>query len=176
MSATKNEFNNFILDDIRDNINRIESIINTDIFTVENINHPLVKSAFIEVIICLYDLLKKCEKFSSRISFTDNVIFIQSVEETEIKDITDLVRFMRNVSCHISSCDNFIDKNKHIKSVFNRIYGDSFHQIAFNNATVILSCDYPDDVAFFFGQQRIYLKRHIIRAFEEVKQQLSSKV
>ena len=30
-----------------------------------------------------------------------------------------------------------------------------------------LTSDYDDDVAFFYGTNRLYLKRHIIRAFEE---------
>jgi hypothetical protein len=32
--------------------------------------------------------------------------------------------------------------------------------------------DYDDDIAFCFGPQRIYLKRHIIRALEAAKAQL----
>jgi hypothetical protein len=34
------------------------------------------------------------------------------------------------------------------------------------------SCYYEDDTAFFFGVHRIYLKRHIVRAFEEAKLKL----
>jgi hypothetical protein len=32
--------------------------------------------------------------------------------------------------------------------------------------------DYDDDTAYAFGDQRIYLKRHILRAFEEAARQL----
>ncbi|MFQ5431942.1 MAG: hypothetical protein ACE5EN_05500 [Nitrospinota bacterium] len=32
--------------------------------------------------------------------------------------------------------------------------------------------DYNDDTCFFFGAQKIYLKRHIVRAFEESKSKL----
>lgn len=30
-----------------------------------------------------------------------------------------------------------------------------------------LRSDYADDVAVFYGKNRLYLKRHIVRAFEE---------
>lgn len=34
------------------------------------------------------------------------------------------------------------------------------------------SSQYPDDICFFFGSQGIYLRRHIVRAFEEAKTML----
>jgi hypothetical protein len=41
----------------------------------------------------------------------------------------------------------------------------------FNGVSV--QADYDDDVCFFFGVHKLYLKRHIIRAFEEAQEKLS---
>lgn len=35
-----------------------------------------------------------------------------------------------------------------------------------------IKSEFDDDVCFFFGTQKIYFKRHILRAFEEAKQKL----
>jgi hypothetical protein len=35
-----------------------------------------------------------------------------------------------------------------------------------------LKSDYTDDIAVFYGKNRLYLKRHIVRAFEEASTKL----
>ena len=35
-----------------------------------------------------------------------------------------------------------------------------------------IGSDYDDDVCFWFGTNKLYLKRHILRAFEEAKRNL----
>jgi len=37
---------------------------------------------------------------------------------------------------------------------------------------ISLTSDYTDDICFFFGVEKIYLRRHVLRAFEETKRQL----
>ena len=39
-------------------------------------------------------------------------------------------------------------------------------------SNIIQECEYDDEAAFFYGPHRLYFERHIIRAFQAVKQQL----
>jgi hypothetical protein len=149
--------------DIQDDIRRIETIINTGIFKVDNSKHPLLKSAFIEVLICLRDLMYKTEKYDSRISFTDDIKITPKVY-----DISELIKFVRDALCHIDIANHFIP-NTSIKSTFNIAHGKC-NIMKIGNITI--SSDYEDDICFFFGEQKIYLKRHIIKALEETKQKL----
>lgn len=36
-----------------------------------------------------------------------------------------------------------------------------------------LNSDYEDDIAVFYGRNRLYFKRHIVRAYTEAKQLLA---
>ncbi|URR00428.1 hypothetical protein LOC50_14445 [Pseudoalteromonas sp. SCSIO 43095] len=106
----------------------------------------------------------KTEKFSDRIDFKDDVLI-----EGKIKDVSDLIKYVRDALCHPDSDNHYIEKNN-IKSSFNVAFGkctlmkmDDFEQ----------SSKYDDDVCFFFGSKSIYLKRHIIRAHQEAKEKLT---
>ena len=63
------------------------------------------------------------------------------------------------------------DKQKKIVSSFNVVFGKG---ISMNINGKDFCSDYEDDTCFFFGEQKLYLKRHIIRAFEEAKNYLSN--
>jgi len=39
-----------------------------------------------------------------------------------------------------------------------------------------LNSEYEDDIAVFYGANRLYFKRHILRAFEEAKNLLVEKM
>jgi hypothetical protein len=134
---------------IESNLMRIYSILNSEIFEVKNIDHPLRSAAFIELSICLRDVAYKCEKYGNRISFDDDVI-----KTDKIQDITDLIKHCRDACCHIDS------KNHRFQDVggvfsFNTLYGKSSLGVATN--------PYENDICFFFGEQKIYLNRHIHR-------------
>jgi hypothetical protein len=137
----------FTKSDAKMEISRIEVILGTGIFNNENTQHPLLKSAFTEMLIILRDLMYKTEKFTSRISFTDNIVITPKV-----KDVTDLIKYIRDALCHEDS-DNHYMPNATIKSNFN------------------ISNDYSD-ICFHFGEQVICLERHILRAFNEAKEKL----
>ena len=62
----------------------------------------------------------------------------------EVHDVTDLIKYVRNALCHPDS-DNHYLENGNIKSTFNVV---------------------------FFGSQRIFLRRHILRAYDEAKGKL----
>lgn len=144
---------------------RIGEILKTNIFSPENQQHTLSQSAFIEVIILLRDLIQKAKKYNLKISFKDDVLITDKVQ-----DVSDLIAFIRNAACHIESDKNDVDQsNNRIR--FCVAYGKCrFAEIN----DVVIASDYEDDICFFFGEQKIYLRRHIIRAFNEAKQNLIS--
>lgn len=150
--------------EIQGAINRIDALLKCGIFTQQNSQHILFRAAFIELLITLRDLMYKTGVFSSRISFVDDV----SVSK-EVKDISDLVRVIRDAICHPDSPNHYLDGTKSIMATFN---------VAFGRASLLKTGDYEqsssyeDDVCFFFGPYGIYMNRHIIRAFEEARSKL----
>ena len=149
--------------DIKSDIETIEKIIQTDIFMPNNIRNVFMKSAFIEVLICLRDLMYKTERLSSRINFTDDVVITNDVQ-----DVSDLIKYVRDALCHIESQNHFISNTK-VKATFNIAYGKcNIMQIG----NISISSDYDDDICFCFGEQKVYLNRHILRAFNEAKKKL----
>jgi len=154
-----------IKSEIMTDINKINTILNTDIFDSENIGHPLMESAFIDLIIKLRDLLYKSEKLGKRINFKEDVTILKDSSGKEVvKDITDAIKYVRDATCHIDSPNHILDKN--IVFTFNIAYGKT--NLAKINE-ILLTSDYNDDICFFYGEQKLYLKRHIIRAYEEAK-------
>ena len=156
----------FVSCDIRQNIDRIEKIIATGIFKPANAGNPLVKSAFTELMICLRDLMEKTKTFATPISFVDDVTLAPKLK---INDVSDLITFIRDALCHIAATQkHFVVPNK-IKASFNIVYGKG---TLAPHPGISLTSDYPDDICFFFGVEKIYLRRHVLRAFEETKRQL----
>src|SRR5205085_1874649 len=112
---------------------------------------------FIALILSLHDLLQILRLREHRIVFTDDV--------PDGQDITDLVSKVRNAIAHPSSPENLLDKDSHLKFLFNAIYGQG-SPIVLPGAEAFKS-DYSDDVAFFFGEHRLYLQRHLWRLLNE---------
>lgn len=144
---------------------RINQILATEIFERQNHSNPFVRSAFIELLVGLRHLMYMTEKFGSRISFTDDVIITPAV-----KDIADLIRLVRNAVCHPELTHHWLVPNQ-VKATFTIAYGKVGQLILMQGVNCPTS-DYTDDVAFMFGLHRIYLRRHIVRAFEQAKDQL----
>lgn len=149
--------------EIESSIRRIDQLLSCGIFDPNNSGNILMRAAFIDLLISLRDLMFKCEKFSSRIDFTDDVPV-----EGKIKDVSDLIKYVRDALCHPDSDNHFIEKGN-VRASFN---------IAFGKVVLMKMNDfeqsslYADDICFFFGAKGIYMKRHIIRAFEEAKAKL----
>ena len=145
------------------NLHRISELLGCGVFHPSNDRNPLQQSAFIEVVICLRDLLYKSAKYGHRVAFADDV-----VKNSYVSDVTDAITAIRDACCHIDSFKRHIDEN------FNR---GSFMVIS-GRGTLMkigdleLKSDYEDDIAFYYGNNRLYLRRHIIRAFEEARQHL----
>ena len=153
----------FTSSDVESAIHRIDALLSCGIFQPQNSHNVLFRAAFIELLIALRDLMYKSEKFSTRIAFVDDV------KRTEkINDVSDLIKYVRDALCHPDSENHYIEVGN-IKSTF---------KVAFGKVKVLKmgdfeqSAQYQDDICFFFGSQGIYLKRHIMRAFEEAKSKL----
>ena len=105
----------------------------------------------------------KAEKYGKRICFVDDI-----VKTNEIQDISDVIKYVRDALCHLDSDNHYVEQGN-IKASYNVVYG-KWRLLKIGNSEQ--ASDYDDDVCFFFGSQKIYLKRHILRAFEEAKAKL----
>jgi len=153
----------FATSDIEGSIRRIDELLACGIFQPAHSRNVLFRAAFIELLIAMRDLMYKAEKYASRISFDDDVH-----ETAQVTDVSDLIQFVRDALWHPDSDNHYIEAGN-IKSTFN---------VAFGKVNVMKIGDfeqaskYQDDICFFFGSHGIYMRRHIVRAFEEAKAKL----
>lgn len=152
--------------DIRDkqdceiNIRRIRDLFNSGIFNPDNAGHLLQQSAFIELMICLRDLMHKTEKHAKRIDFSDDIL-----KNNYVKDVTDAITALRDACCHIDSFKRLFDDRSNRGS----------YMVAYGKCNLAkindleLKSEYEDDIAVFYGVNRLYFKRHIVRAFNEAE-------
>jgi hypothetical protein len=148
--------------DIKQSIKRIEQLFSCGIFQPQNSDNVLFRAAFIELLIAMRDLMFKTNKYATRISFSDDIVSIN-----KITDVTGVIKHVRDAICHPDSQNHYIEKGQ--KASFNVLFGkgcickiNDYEQ----------SSPYDDDICFFFGLQHIFMKRHIVRAFEEAKSKL----
>src|SRR6266581_8251218 len=59
--------------DIQSDIRRAEDLLQSGIFDPSNAQSALFRAAFVDLLIALRDLMYKTEKYSRRITFTDDV-------------------------------------------------------------------------------------------------------
>lgn len=90
--------------DCEHNIRRIEELLNCGIFQFSSSGNVLQSAAFIELMICLRDLLQKVDKYATRVSWVDGVMTNEYVH-----DITDAVTAVRDACCHIDSFKRLFD-------------------------------------------------------------------
>lgn len=144
-------------------IGNIDKLLGSGTFNPANAGNLLFRAAFVELLINLRDLMYKTEKYAGRIAFTDDVTVTDNVN-----DVTALIKYVRDALCHPDSDNHYLEKGN-IKATFN---------VCFGKATLLKMGDfeqsnpYQDDTCFFFGSQRIFLRRHILRAYEEAKSKL----
>jgi hypothetical protein len=141
-------------------IRRIQALFSSGIFEPNNAGNVLQYSAFIDLTICLRDLLIQTQRYVRRIAFTDDI-----VTNDYVKDVTDAVTVGRDACCHIDSFKKlFHDRGD--RGSYMVVYGKC------DSATIDdreLKSEYEDDTAIFIGTNRLYLKRHIVRAFDEAR-------
>lgn len=116
------------------------------------------EAAFALLLINLRDALGIADRLGRRIDFTDDLPIG--------RDITDAVADMRNAICHNGSPLRMFDPDNRNSLSFGRMVGAG---TLLKTDELELSNPYPDDVAFFYGKQRLLLKRHIYRAIEELR-------
>ena len=143
----------FIKSQIVSDSNRVAELIDTGVFSA-SVLRIFQESVFTEVIIKLNDLLQKLNLLKERISFKDDV---------DLGYITDLVSRIRNAVCHMESGEHKL-KDQQIKFTFNIAYGKCNLMSVGEKR---LTSNYQDDICFFFGENKIYLKRHIVRCIQE---------
>jgi len=102
----------------------------------------------------------KVEKYTKKIDFEDDVM-----KNDYVNDVSDAIKAVRDACCHIDSFKRNFDENKN-RGSFMVAYGKcNMMKIG----DLELKSDYDDDIAVFYGVNRLYFKRHIIRAFDEAK-------
>ena len=154
----------FIGTGIKSTAAELNDIFEMNIFTDTDYEvRTLQKCVFVNVMILLNDLLRKAERYGkSRISFNDDI-----EPSDKVKDITDLIAFVRNAVCYIDSDNHKIDT---IKITYCVIVGKGN---LLSIGDTIISSPYEDDVCFVYGRYKVYLVRHIYRAFNEALESLS---
>lgn len=143
-------------------IRAIHELIDTGIFDESLDRARLRKSALTELMVCLGELAKLCAAAGHPLTFTDDV-FVTS----EVANAGDLIALVRDELCHCGY-------GEESRSVFRyaAVRGRA-SRIPTGGGTLIGGCDYDDDVAYCFNDQRIYWKRHILRAFDHAKATLA---
>jgi hypothetical protein len=106
--------------DCESNIRRIGELLNSGIFNSPNSGHVLQQSAFIELMICMRDLMYKTEKYVARIDFKDDVL-----TNKYVNDVTDAITAVRDACCHIDSFKKSFDENGN-RGAYNVAYGKVF--------------------------------------------------
>ena len=143
-------------------VQRCTELFNSQVFTQHQI---FTQSAFIEILVRLNYILQELSKKNNRIVWADDVQTDQN-----IKDITDLINNLRNAACHSDSPRNYIS-NSSTKFVFNTFAGKSPNAVKIGD--ISLGNEYQDDIAFYYGDKRIYLVRHIKRLLEELPNEIN---
>jgi len=145
-------------------IRRIHELLSSGIFERIKSGHFLQQSAFIDLMICMRDLMHKTEKYAGRISFTDDIL-----TNDYVKDVTDAITAVRDACCHIDS----------FKKLFDDRGNRGSYMVAYRKCDLMkiddleLKSEYQDDIAVFYGKNRLYFKRHIVRAFQEAQIKLA---
>lgn len=142
-------------------LNRLHQLLGSDVFDSARPDDGTREPAFVNVIQLLDDLLQQSDAAGHRIDFTKEVGV-----HGKIQDVTSLVAGLRR--------SQIADSNgtaQYAPGQFNCYAGAGTGYFA-NGA--FFDADHDDDVAFFVGDQRIYLNRHIRRATQEAEHYLTS--
>lgn len=146
--------------DIQTSIRKCRDLFSSGIFSSAGISGSLFEPAVVMLLINMNDLLAKSNNDKMRVAFVDDIEITD-----KIKDVTDLIRECRNAACHIGSPEHLFDGIG--KFTFNVVPG--LVPKAFKINGIRLGCDFADDIAVFYGEKRLYLRRHLLRAFEAVE-------
>jgi hypothetical protein len=151
--------------DVAESIRTCQQILREDLFAqgfpvfgLQLRSRTMGRAAVTLLLIHLRDLLVALDNAGHRVAFDDDIH-----PDGKAKDVTDLIVNARNAACHVTSGNHFLEDGN--KFTYNVIVGRVPRAFVIND--VALGSDYPDDVAIFFGINRIYLNRHLTRALNE---------
>lgn len=140
---------------------RVEALSRSQVFfPVVDTGHVLFWSVITEILIILRDLCWFADKMNARLGWKDDLI-----PDSSCPDVTALITLFRDGLCHSHTYHRFVNRDLKMVGVRNIVHG--------TNASIKISgtdlqCEYNDDFALFIGKERLYLKRHIVRAFREL--------
>ena len=151
--------------DIEGSFHRIDELLGCGIFdpSRDRDRDPLVRSALTELLILIRDLMAKAKIYAEPIDFTDDINITDKVQ-----NVSCAIIFVRDAVCHVDS-ENHNHDECDARLSYNIAYGK--HTLMKFRGVQIKS-DYEDDVCFFFGHQKLYLKRHLERAYWEARDKL----
>lgn len=110
-------------------------------------------AAFTLLLINFSDLLQRISKSDARVSFDD--------ETAPCKDITELMLRMRNAACHSSSEKELDPRTTITFGIMHPHTSQTFGGMG------VMGNPHSDDLAFYIGKYRVYLNRHLVRAYNE---------
>ena len=155
---------------IESSVRRIDELV-TVVWASKGSGSRLAEPVLIELFVLSSDLVMKAKHYAQPVVFDDDVIKSDDPPKAKVQNVSDLLRFFRNAVCHPGS-----DKERLTEGVTiscNVVYGKG---ILIKIGDVELGSDYDDEVCFLTGGQRLYLRRHIVRACSEAWALLKPKV
>jgi hypothetical protein len=129
-------------------------ILSSNFYEVDNPSF-LSEACFMMLMVSMKDALMLLSELGRRISFNEDL--------PRGVDVTKAIVDMRNAICHLGSRSRRAHPNGIFFS-YGRVVGKGILAKIYD---VELSNEYEDDVAFFYGSQRLLLKRHLVRACNE---------
>jgi hypothetical protein len=128
-----------------------------------DLSETVYEACVVMLLVNLHDLLQAARAGGSPLVFSD---YIDPREDAS--NITELVAKCRNAACHVwtkpASAQSALLQSTIYR--FYRVAGYCPRATQFDDK--VLGCDYHDDVAIYYGRYRLYLKRHVLRAVEEL--------
>ena len=146
--------------EIEFSLRELETIFSTGV--LDDQSNPLLVAAITRCLICLNDLLNKAASKGCRVDIRDHVITSE-----KIQDLTDLIREVRNACCHIGSR---LHRSGRWNIQWNIVSGVG--RVATVDG-ITFACEFEDEIAIFFGDLRLYVRRNLQRAFDEIAKKFS---
>jgi hypothetical protein len=143
---------------------RVSRLIEANYITdFKNRNDLFYNCVLLEILCLLHDLMQHLRTNYKHLSitFTDDIKPLEGIGNNQYNDITSLITYCRNAACHIPT-----DKRKGYAKAelvsFVKVVG--FEDSIYTH----LRCKYEDDAIIVFGDTFIYVKKHIVRAYNEM--------
>lgn len=148
-------------EDIRSSIQEAHNLLSTRVIET-GWPTEVFWSVVTRLTIVVADLVVKSQRFGDKpVDFLDDVIV-----QDRVKNAGLLIRYMRDALCHVESSNHNLGDG-YFSFIVAR---GQTNPVTFTDADGTVrkyGSEYRDDIAFIFGSQRIYYRRHLLRAFTE---------